>query len=75
MPLATFGQWRGDALHLRCAYGEMGEEVAFLPSAVLHLARAEGRQAVYSLQEARELGARVAADLKRQLKQPLPAAH
>ncbi len=64
MPLAAFAVWQGDELHLRAAYGELGDE----PQGSVTLARSEGRAGVRSLDDAQALGARVAAALQLQVK-------
>ncbi len=56
MPLAAFAVWQGAQLHLRAAYGD--------PEGVKPLARATGDAAARGLDQARSLGAQVAARLK-----------
>ncbi len=56
MPLAAFAVWQGAQLHLRAAYGD--------PDGARPLARALGDAAVVDADQARTLGAQVAARLK-----------
>jgi hydroxymethylbilane synthase len=56
MPLAAFAVWQGTQLHLRAAYGD--------PDGVKPLARALGDAAAVNADQARMLGAQVAARLK-----------
>ncbi len=56
MPLAAFAVWQGDVLHLRAAYGD--------PDGARPLALAQGDAAVKDAEQARALGAQVAARLK-----------
>ena len=68
MPLAAFALWQGEQLHLRTAYGELGDAAHTAQSKQFALARAEGSSAVRSLDDAMALGAKVAAALKLQVK-------
>ncbi len=56
MPLAAFAVWQGAQLHLRAAYGD--------PEGAKPLARALGEALVVDADQARTLGAQVAARLK-----------
>ncbi len=56
MPLAAFAVWQGAQLHLRAAYGD--------PDGAKPLARALGDAAAANADQARTLGAQVAARLK-----------
>jgi hydroxymethylbilane synthase len=56
MPLAAFALWQGNTLHLRAAYGD--------PDGAQPLARAQGDAAAMGAEQARALGADVAARLK-----------
>ncbi len=56
MPLAAFAQWQGAQLHLRAAYGD--------PDGARPLALAQGQAMATNADQARALGADVAARLK-----------
>jgi hydroxymethylbilane synthase len=56
MPLAAFALWQGNTLHLRAAYGD--------PDGARPLALAQGDAAAIGAEQARALGADVAARLK-----------
>ncbi len=56
MPLAAHGQWDGDTLSLRAAWGDVAARVP--------LVRAEGAAPVHTLEQADALGLAVAAQLR-----------